>query len=157
MMMKKLWLFGLCGLLLFILSACEEGKKAESSLSGTNISGTVVSWTVSHSTSGAQDISRSEIFSWSFQTWSQASWGFAVPIKSLFPVELCNKIIAFNQCIIAKAPVENQPVMKQQLVKVIQPWRLLVETQLREVCQQIAAQENFLEVVKHYQEQGCKF
>jgi hypothetical protein len=80
-----------------------------------------------------------------------------VPIKSLFPVELCNKIIAFNQCIIAKAPVENQPVMKQQLVKVIQPWRLLAETQLREVCQQIAAQENFLEVVKHYQEQGCKF
>ena len=157
MMMKKLWLFGLCGLLLFILSACGESKKAESSLSGTNISGTVVSWTVSHSTSGSQDISGSDMSSWNSQTWSQASWSFAVPIKSLFPVELCNKIIAFNQCIIAKAPVENQPVMKQQLVKVIQPWRLLAEAQLREVCQQVSIQENFLEVVKHYQEQGCKF
>lgn len=157
MMMKKLWLFGLCGLLLFILSACGESKKAESSLSWTNISGTVISWAVSNSTSGSQDISESDMSSWSFQTWSQASWSFAVPIKSLFPVELCNKIIAFNQCIIAKAPVENQPVMKQQLVKVVQPRRLLAEPQLREICQQIAAQENFLEVVKHYQEQGCKF
>ena len=156
-MMKKLWLFGLCGLLLFILSACGESKKAESSLSWTNISGTVISWAVSNSTSGSQDISESDMSSWSFQTWSQASWSFAVPIKSLFPVELCNKIIAFNQCIIAKAPVENQPVMKQQLVKVVQPRRLLAEPQLREICQQIAAQENFLEVVKHYQEQGCKF
>ena len=155
--MKKRGVYFTLLLVVFVLSACEEGKKAESSLSGTNISGTVISWAVSNSTSGSQDISGSEISSWNSQTWSQASWSFAVPIKSLFPVELCNKIIAFNQCIIAKAPVENQPVMKQQLVKVIQPWRLLAETQLREVCQQIAAQENFLEVVKHYQEQGCKF
>lgn len=155
--MKKRGVYCALLLVVFILSACEEGKISESSLSWMNISGTVVSWAVSNSTSGSQDISGSDMSSWNSQTWSQASWSFAVPIKSLFPVELCNKIIAFNQCIIAKAPVENQPVMKQQLVKVIEPWRLLAETQLREVCQQIAAQENFLEVVKHYQEQGCKF
>jgi len=34
---------------------------------------------------------------------------------------------------------------------------VLAEAHLREVCQQVSIQENFLEVVKHYQEQGCKF
>lgn len=47
--------------------------------------------------------------------------------------------------------------MKQQLIKVLEPWKLLADSQLREVCQQIAVQENFLEVVDHYRTQGCEF
>ncbi|MFC2494874.1 MAG: hypothetical protein ACFNWZ_01545 [Candidatus Absconditicoccaceae bacterium] len=75
----------------------------------------------------------------------------------IFPVELCNQIVAFNQCIISKAPVENQPIMKQQLAKVIEPRHLLVEPQLQEICKSITSENSFIEVVSHYKDQGCEF
>lgn len=149
-----LWLFAF----VVFLSACGSKEKIDPVGSWSVDSGATVSWMAQQNALGNQNISISwEILSWGVQTWIQLSWTRFLQIKGPFPVELCNRIIAFDQCIIAKAPIENQQVMKQQLIKVIEPWRLLADAQLREICQQITVQESFLEVVKHYEKQGCKF
>lgn len=145
-----LWLFAF----VVFFSACGSKEKTDPIASWFVNSGATVSWIVQQS----ENISNSwKVLSWGVQTWIQLSWTRFLQIKGPFPVELCNRIIAFDQCIIAKAPIENQQVMKQQLIKVIEPWRLLADAQLREICQQITVQESFLEVVKHYEKQGCTF
>lgn len=153
-MMRKLRLFWLGGLLAFTLSACWNDTKTES-WTGEIATWAQLSWMMLPANEDQSS------FSWVAEHWAltgeNSLSGAKTPSQAWFPVELCNQIVAFNLCVISKAPIENQPVMKEQLIKVLEPWRLLADSQLREVCQQISVQESFLEVVKHYEIQGCKF
>ena len=79
--------------------------------------------------------------------------------QSWFWVEECNRIIDFNLCVISKAPIENQEAMKESLQKAVEPWKILANAQLREVCQKTIEKTTFKEVVNHYEalEDWCKY
>lgn len=88
--------------------------------------------------------------------------GENLPIIStlaLFPTPLCNSIVDLYTCIIEKAPIENQPLMRASLEQVIEPRKLMADAQLREVCQEITTLTTFQEVMQHYTGtgHGCKF
>ena len=70
--------------------------------------------------------------------------------QSRFWVDECNRIIDFDLCIIDKAPIENQPVMKESLQSAIESWKIMANAQLREVCKDIEMSNSFQEVVAHY-------
>ena len=63
----------------------------------------------------------------------------------------CNRIIDFDLCIIDKAPIENQPVMKESLQSAIESRKIMANAQLREVCKDIQMSNSFQEVVTHYE------
>ena len=154
--MKKRGVYCALLLVVFVLSACEASKKAES-------------WTGEITTgaqlSGMLILVDEEQNAWSWETekWvlsgEKTSWWTETPPQAWFPVELCNKIVAFNLCIISKAPIENQPVMKAQLQKSLEPRKLLVDADLRQICQNIVEQASFQEVLSHYTGTGhaCTF
>lgn len=82
------------------------------------------------------------------------------PQKSdLFPVSLCNQIVDFYECIIQKAPIENQPVMQKNLKQATETWHLMASSQLTEICQKINQDQTFLLVKQHYAtgEVSCVF
>ena len=145
-----LWMIGI----MVVLTACGQKPNLDASISGSLLSGELMAWSDSYITGIQQEIPSSWSFiSWDIQSWTQISQ----KIKWIFSVELCNKIIHFSQCIISKAPIENQSVMKKKLREVLAPRKLLADAQLQEVCQQVTLQEKFQEVVEHYQDQGCVF
>ena len=152
--MKKIWFYFLLGFLMLGFFGCWTKKPPQIDVQGTwemLSEAFLLSWeTVSLSWNEASSSAAIQPSSG-----TQLSWVQNKVITTLFPVELCNKIISFNRCIISKAPIENQAIMKQQLLKVIEPWKLLVDLQLQEVCYTITQQERFQEVVAHYAEQGC--
>jgi hypothetical protein len=41
--------------------------------------------------------------------------------------------------------------MKESLQKAVEPWKLLANAQLREVCQKTIEKDTFKEVVAHYE------
>ena len=101
-----------------------------------------------------------EVFSWNEQDQTVGEViEETVAKQSWFWVEECNRIIDFNLCVISKAPVENQPSMKESLQKAIESWTLMANAQLREVCQDAVSRESFKEVVEHYAnlEDGCAY
>lgn len=154
--MKKIWYLLMIGLMIFGLWGCWGNETAEKELQG---SGEMLSW-ASFLTWTIAELSWAEASHLTgMQTISgtQLSWMQTTVTTTLFPVELCNKIISFNRCIISKAPIENQAVMKQQLLKVIEPWKGVPNIQLQEICYRITQEENFQEVLSHYAEQGCLF
>lgn len=71
--------------------------------------------------------------------------------QSWFWVDECNRIIDFNLCVISKAPLENQPVMRESLQKAIESWKIMANPQLREVCQDVINSNSFIEVKNHYE------
>ncbi len=155
-MMKKIRLLGLCGVLVFSLSACKDKKKLES-WTGEIATGTQLSWAMFPANEDQNS------FSWGTATWaltgeSALSWA-ETSSQAWFPVELCNQIVALNLCVISKAPIENQPVMKAQLQKSLEPRKLLADADLRQICQDIVDQASFQEVMKHYTGTGnaCTF
>ena len=171
--MRKTYLFiSIIGLAI-LLSACGTKKPKDwistGSTSAENIGSwsteIALSWELPSSLSGnamAKELNswNTALLTWSQNTWTNTwtnTWSKTSEKTWIFSVELCNQIVAFNQCIISKAPVENQPIMKQQLAKVIEPRHLLVEPQLQEICKSITSENSFIEVVSHYKDQGCEF
>ncbi len=155
-MMKKIRLLGLCGVLVFSLSACKDEKKLES-WTGELATGVQLSWAILPVDEDQNS------FSWGTATWALTgatalSWA-ETSSQAWFPVELCNQIVALNLCVISKAPIENQPVMKAQLQKSLEPRKLLADADLRQICQDIVDQASFQEVMKHYTGTGnaCTF
>lgn len=154
--MKKLRLLILCRLLALILSACWTDKKNES-WTGEIATGTLISWAI-------LPVNQNQnFFSWGGETWTLTeertlSWSENL-VQDWFPIKLCNQIVALNLCVISKAPLENQPVMKAQLQKSLEPRKLLADADLRQICQNIVEQTSFQEVMKHYTGTGnaCSF
>ncbi len=113
------------------------------------------------SNTGNNSQQTSEVSTWN--TVENGSWentpAPARKTQSWFWVEECNRIIDFNLCIISKAPIENQEAMKESLQKAVEPWKILANAQLREVCQKTIEKTTFKEVVNHYEalENWCKY
>ena len=93
------------------------------------------------------------------EVWSWEEVEVTPARQAWFWVEECNKIIDFNLCVISKAPIENQELMKESLQKAVEPWKLLANAQLREVCQKTIEKDTFKEVVAHYEalDNWCKY
>lgn len=74
-----------------------------------------------------------------------------------FPVHLCNQIINLYECIISRAPIENQTVMRDGLKKSIETRHLMASSQLSQVCQNIHNDTTFQLVRQHYAtgDQAC--
>lgn len=160
--MKKIWYFLFLFSFSLLLFGCWKENPTDDTGTGWNISWTATEALISswkEITSEYWDPSSGQIFSDEKATnsWALLSWNTQISQQGLFSIELCNQIIAFNRCIISKAPIENQPVMKEQLVKVIEPWKLLADAQLREICQETVNNDRFEEVRIHYKDQGCEF
>ena len=97
-------------------------------------------------------------------SWNESAWSWEIkapePVRQTwFWVEECDRIIDFNLCIISKAPVENHEAMKESLQKAVEPWKLLANAQLREVCQKAIEKDTFKEVRSHYEalEDWCRY
>lgn len=160
--MKKGLVFFLS--ILIFLSWC--GGKTEDQ---TLWSGEVATWieaapVVEHGESfsswGVLSWGHDVVISWTVQTGNNqwGSWTVSAHVKKrYFKAELCDQIVKFNLCVITKAPIENQPVMKKKLQEALSVWRKMADTQLNEICKDIVSDEVFLEVVEHYEEQGCVF
>ncbi len=101
----------------------------------------------------------SEVSSW--ENIENISWTEAPkPVReSWFWIEECDRIINFDLCVISKAPIENQETMKISLQKAVEPWKILANAQLREVCLKTIEKTTFKEVVNHYEalEDWCKY
>ena len=97
----------------------------------------------------------------SWETVINETWVIAnEPVRNTwFWVEECDRIIDFNLCIVSKAPIENQEPMKESLQKAVEPWKLLANAQLREICQKSIEKDTFKEVREHYEslDDWCKY
>lgn len=81
--------------------------------------------------------------------------------SSYFPISTCNKIIKLYNCIISKAPIENQPVMQKALSESTKSRQLMPDNELRKTCEAILIQEEFIRIKEHYtgekQKLWCQF
>lgn len=76
-----------------------------------------------------------------------------------FADSVCNQIYNFDLCIISKAPLENQEVMKEHLERAVESWKILGASDLHKVCYDIIQRDSFRDIVAHYQsiEDWCHF
>lgn len=82
-----------------------------------------------------------------------------VPVKNpaeRFKAENCNRYRALAQCIISKAPVENQAIMQEKLEEKLQVWDHLSSPDQYQICKEVLEHEQTIKVLEHYQNQGCK-
>ena len=150
-----------------LLTACwDKDNEINQGTGDNNLTGSLgISWSINeeenegtqvdnHENVDAPQDNTSEI-----QDENQWTWEIQVAEKGWTVDALCNSIIAFDICVISKAPIENQGVMQEQLKKSLEPRKILWGVQLHEVCQDIVQWDTFMGVVNHYAslENGCKF
>ncbi len=73
-----------------------------------------------------------------------------------FKAENCNRYRALAQCIISKAPVENQTIMQKKLEEKLQVWDHFSSPDQYQICKEVLEHEQTIKVLEHYQNQGCK-
>lgn len=155
MNIKNLIFFSFFALL---LTGCWE--KVPENTTGTWTS--TNTWTIAASEQ-TQDATSGEITTWLNQLTENLKINpqLANNSDAYFPVSTCNKIIDLYNCIISKAPIENQSVMQKALTESTQSWQLMPDNQLRKTCEEITMQEEFIRVKEHYtwsgQNLGCHF
>lgn len=99
-------------------------------------------------------VAESEVF---IEEWSWDSEQVSVrnPAER-FKAENCNRYRALTQCIISKAPVENQAIMQEKLEEKLQVWDHLSSPDQYQICKEVLEHEQTIKVLEHYQNQGCE-
>lgn len=77
--------------------------------------------------------------------------------KERFLATECNRYWKLNLCIIEKAPLENQEIMKKRLEEKLAIWDDFALADQQKICKEVLLQEQTQEVLEHYKKQGCEF